>query len=147
MIGTIQFRFIASSVLVVVGVLVAVVGSQAGTVSGEPIDSDGDGFSDADEEFIGTDPFDDCADVPVDDAWPPDLNNDQRVNLMDILKFKGLLNDEAKYKPRYDLYMPGYMLGQEDKNKINILDVAALLREAEGVALEGRAAEPEGTES
>ncbi len=56
------------------------------------LDSDSDGFPDtvsvptafdspSSEDFIGTDPFDECPDDLNDDAWPPDLNNDKHVSI------------------------------------------------------------------
>jgi len=37
-------------------------------------DSDGDGFYDAVEAYLGTDPLDNCPDSPTDDAWPLDID-------------------------------------------------------------------------
>lgn len=54
------------------------------TVSISP-DSDGDGFDDAIEAHIETDPFDQCADSSMDAAWPPDLTNDRMVRVADVL--------------------------------------------------------------
>jgi len=49
-----------------------------------PVDSDGDGWSDAAEGVIGTDPFDACADNPADNAWPADINNNHFSDTSDI---------------------------------------------------------------
>ena len=49
-------------------------------------DGDVDGFSDARETYLGTDPFDNCGL----DAWPLDINNDTVLNLPgDVLAFIG----------------------------------------------------------
>jgi len=45
-------------------------------------DSDGDGWSDAAETTIGTDPLDACPDNEADNAWPADINNDA---LLDVI--------------------------------------------------------------
>jgi hypothetical protein len=71
-------------------------------------DDDGDGWSDTAEGFIRTDPLSAC---PIDDhhdAWPPDVNNDGSVNILDILGYKPIIN--GAYDRRYD-------------SKVNILDV------------------------
>lgn len=47
-------------------------------------DGDMDRFGDSLEERVGTDPLDDCADNPSDDAWPPDFNNDGSVTDFDV---------------------------------------------------------------
>ncbi len=45
-----------------------------------PVDSDSDGFSNADEDSIGTNPFLACGP----DNWPPDINGDQIVDIFDV---------------------------------------------------------------
>lgn len=47
-------------------------------------DFDGDQFSDRIEHSAGTDPADGCADDSGDSAWPPDFNNDRRVDVIDV---------------------------------------------------------------
>ncbi len=64
-------------------------------------DFDGDGWSDAREQHIGTDPLDDCPDHSGDDAWPPDLDNDKYVTITDILI---MANNFVSRDPRYDLF-------------------------------------------
>jgi hypothetical protein len=61
------------------------------TIWATPIgDTDCDGFPTTIETFVGTDPNKGCAstatpnDEPGPDAWPLDVNNDQRVTLADI---------------------------------------------------------------
>jgi hypothetical protein len=54
-------------------------------------DSDGDGFSDSVEAFTGTMPNVACAATPAQndedpDAWPPDFNDDETVNILDIYR-------------------------------------------------------------
>ncbi len=59
-------------------------------------DSDHDGFSDASETYLGTDPARACGP----NAWPPDFNGDGRVTVSDILS---LLQHYNSYDRRYDL--------------------------------------------
>jgi len=47
-------------------------------------DPDCDGFNDADEASIGTDPADACRDNLSDDAWPPDFDRNGVVNILDV---------------------------------------------------------------
>ena len=78
-------------------------------------DTDGDGFTDGFETYIGTSPASHC--LPYEnrqiDAFPPDLNRDNRVDIQDIaleLQWfgqdvnRGYTNPEFNYQgPRYDL--------------------------------------------
>jgi len=84
------------------------------------IDSDRDGFSDVVENYIGTDPADNCPDNSNDAAWPPDFNNNKTVNIIDVGALRNYFNSvegDSKYNRRYDL--------NADK-AINIIDVGAL---------------------
>ena len=69
-------------------------------------DDDNDGFSDSVEAYAGTDPLDACP--PPDDAFPPDINNDTRVNVLDV----------AAYDPRFDMNADG---------RVNILDITRIV--------------------
>jgi hypothetical protein len=75
-------------------------------------DRDGDCWDNDDEDFIGTDDWDDCPDNSSDDAWPPDINKDTVVNVMDMLLFKPVL--PGPYNRRYDLNTDG---------EVNVLDM------------------------
>ncbi len=69
-------------------------------------DDDNDGFTDAVEDYTGTDPLDACSDSLFNDAWPADQNNDRLVNIVDVLAFKtafGSSVGDASYVPRTDL--------------------------------------------
>ena len=81
-------------------------------------DSDKDGFTDSIEKWVTTDPFDNCADNATDAAWPPDLNNDKKVDQTDAEAFKPHMskpvNDSNR---RFDLNADKY---------INIVDVLSL---------------------
>ncbi len=89
-------------------------------------DSDGDGFNDAEEAFVGTDPNDPCADTPVandeaDDKWPPDFDDNQTVNILDIVQMTppvfGSTVGEPDYSQRKDFNGDG---------AINIIDIVRL---------------------
>jgi hypothetical protein len=86
--------------------------------------SDGDGYSDGLELFLGTDVEAACPLDTSHDAWPPDLNggmgcgaHDGRVNLLDLLCYRPVILTQAgdpAYDRRFDLNADG---------GINILDV------------------------
>jgi len=84
-------------------------------------DDDNDGWTDAEESVIGTDPLDNCTDQPGDnDAWPPDTKIDTKVNILDVVKFRPVFfscSGEPSYDARYDLDANGC---------INILDIVKL---------------------
>lgn len=76
-------------------------------------DDDNDGYTDLVEVHVSTDPLLACGQ----DAWPIDVDSNRKVNVVDILQFKGVIMTEAgdpNYKRRYDLYAD---------NKVNIVDV------------------------
>jgi hypothetical protein len=77
------------------------------------LDDDGDGWSDAAEAFMRTDPLSACPIDRLHDAWPPDINNDRVVNILDVSMFRSPLR--GAYDRRYDL---------KADTKINILDVS-----------------------
>lgn len=86
----------------------------------EPPDQDGDGFSDEEERYIGTDPLDSCTDGPGDyDAWPPDIGGpfgptpDTSADILDVLLYKPKLLSNL-YDARYDLDLSG---------AVNVVDV------------------------
>ena len=69
-------------------------------------DNDNDGFVYKIEEYIGTDPNDNCPDGATDAAWPPDINNDKTVNTLDVGAFRSVFSSkvgDANYNRRYDL--------------------------------------------
>jgi Kelch motif len=77
-------------------------------------DNDCDGFTDAQETFVGTDPLVACGGAALPDGssstWPPDFNSDQRVNLQDVLKFSPVFNTIGPglpYNKRFDLNADG----------------------------------------
>jgi hypothetical protein len=85
-------------------------------VGGTCDDRDGDGFTDGEEAFMGTLPLDPCPDTLTvndedPDPWPPDWDDSQSVDLMDLLPFKphyGAADpSDPLYEPRYDLNMDG----------------------------------------
>ena len=88
--------------------------SDVGAVS--ILDTDGDGFSDAVELFVGTDPTAGCGPG----AWPPDFNDDSNVSIADVLALApgfGSATGDARYASRLDLNADG---------KISIGDVLLL---------------------
>ena len=53
-------------------------------------DSDGDDWTNANELYIGTDPFDDCPDGSWDDAWPLDIDMSRDVSVTgDVFQYSG----------------------------------------------------------
>lgn len=77
-------------------------------------DSDNDGFPDPIEEHAGTDPLDDCADNPSDNAWPPDFDNDGVVTDADLARITDLLGQAGEIAPaRSDLDSDGAITGTD----------------------------------
>ena len=57
------------------------------------------------ENFVGTNPYDACS-GPGQDAWPPDVNGDAWVNIIDALLYgdhTGFSEGDAGYTRRMDL--------------------------------------------
>jgi hypothetical protein len=80
-------------------------------------DDDGDGFSDALEGALGTDPLAGCSLLAgAHHAWPPDFDDSRAVNIGDVLAFKPVFGTGSP-PARYDL-APG--------NGVNVQDVLAL---------------------
>ncbi|GAG29992.1 unnamed protein product, partial [marine sediment metagenome] len=76
------------------------------------LDSDNDGFTDAVEEYLGTDPLDACPDeIGVHDAWPLDINMDRAITVVgDALNFRGRIGvgpGTAEWWQRLDLNTDG----------------------------------------
>ena len=46
-------------------------------------ENDGDGFSNVRENYLGTNPYKSCGT----NAWPPDINNDRKVDIRDMASF------------------------------------------------------------
>lgn len=74
------------------------------------IDIDKDGFSDAVETFIGTNPNSNCSvtanSSTPNNSWPPDVSGDDQVNSTDAALFTSKLNSRAgstRYDKRFDL--------------------------------------------
>lgn len=75
-------------------------------------DDDCDSYSTAVEEFVGTNPMMACEDGLDPSDWPPDFNDDQTVNLIDLLHgFKQAFGatdaSDPRYDPRSDLNLDG----------------------------------------
>ena len=74
--------------------------------------SDGDGFDDYVECYLGTDPLDDCTNDPgTHDAWPLDTNIDTFVTVVpDVLSFRGLIGStygDGNFRQRLDFNADG----------------------------------------
>ena len=74
-------------------------------------DADCDGFPNAGEAFVGTDPAAHCAnssepgDEPAPDAWPVDMDDSRHASTVDVGYFVPVLNEQAPgppYTVRYD---------------------------------------------
>ncbi len=90
-------------------------------------DSDCDRFTDGDEAYVGTDPLLGC---PIDgtpdnedpDAWPPDFDDNQVINISDVFRvlppYFGRTSAHPEWDPRRDLVPDGV---------INISDVFRVL--------------------
>jgi hypothetical protein len=79
-------------------------------------DGDADGFRDAVELYVGTDPLKACPDGS-DDAWPLDINMDKHVTMADVFKYSGKIGRQVSGDPllqRLDLNMD---------NSITVADV------------------------
>jgi subtilisin family serine protease len=79
-------------------------------------DSDCDGFTNANEQFVGTNTSNDCAatstlnDEPPPDMWPVDLNDSRSVTTVDVGFYVGKFGSQAPgppYDVRLDLNMDG----------------------------------------
>jgi hypothetical protein len=80
------------------------------------LDSDHDGFPDSTEAFLGTDPTQACGP----NSWPPDINNDGKVTLSDVLAYSPSFNSavtSTSYDARLDL---------NDDGRVNLSDVLGL---------------------
>ena len=81
----------------------------------EPLDSDSDGFTDAVELYLGTDPLDACPDNDTDDAWPLDMNKDTFATMADVFKYAGRIGSTGGPPPspnwlkRLDLDMNNFI--------------------------------------
>ena len=69
-------------------------------------DTDGDGFSDAAETFMGTDPIKACPATSIAndesiDAWPPDIDDDQIVDITDIAQLGPPVYESTAGDPNY----------------------------------------------
>ncbi len=76
------------------------------------LDSDGDGFTDGVEQFLGTDPLDDCTNDPgVHDAWPLDNDVDGEISVTgDVFNYVGRIGampGSPEWWQRLDLDMSG----------------------------------------
>lgn len=90
-----------------------------------PNDSDCDGFDDASEAFVGTLGSSPCSSNTIvndeaPDAWPPDMNDNRLVNILDVGTYSpvfGKIAPDPEYGVRFDINGDG---------KITILDVSRM---------------------
>ena len=88
---------------------------------GNPDPDFNDGFTDAKEAWIGSDSLDACPDNSSDDALPPDINNDGRVQGFDALflrpaigsQYGGTFEQDRLYNRRLDLDANGIVQGMD----------------------------------
>jgi hypothetical protein len=89
------------------------------------LDSDGDGFSDSVEAFVGTDPSDPCANTSdpndeADDRWPADLNDDQISDIEDMTQLT---------PPFFNTFPPDPNYGERnDFNGDGVIDIEDVTR-------------------
>lgn len=83
-------------------------------------DTDSDGWTNKTEDFLGTDPYDNCSDDTLDAAWPPDFDNNRRIDREDRQMLQDYLKGGKKalqYNKRYDLSVDGKI----DKDDFDML--------------------------
>lgn len=83
-------------------------------------DDDGDGYSDVVEAYIATDTLAACSSTYLLDAWPPDVNRNNKVDIMDILIIKPSFNATFGASPMY--------LKRLDLNADGSIDIFDVLR-------------------
>ena len=74
------------------------------------IDHDKDGFIDVVETYIGTNPYQACPKSLSDAAWPPDFNNNKKVDIIDVGAIRPYFNSkvgQTTYSRRFDLDADG----------------------------------------
>ena len=79
-------------------------------------DSDGDTWADAFENYLGTDKYKACGQ----NAWPPDINSDSKVDTADVDLFKAHFltkSGDAAFNKRFDLNGDG-QIGIGDVGKL-----------------------------
>jgi len=98
-----------------------------GLCNSQDPDDDNDGFSDAAEAFLTTDPLKACSLTATTndedpDPWPVDFDDNQIVNILDVIPvlppYFGSASGDPDYSQRRDLVPDGF---------INILDVTKVL--------------------
>jgi hypothetical protein len=100
------------------------------SVVGDPLgdacdpDKDNDGFSNCEEEYLGTDPLDNCSDDSTHDAWPLDINKDTYITVTgDVLLFAPWIDCAVTDNPddcqRLDLDYDGWITQEGDADLYN----------------------------
>jgi len=84
-------------------------------------DDDGDGFTDTRENFMSTVSVSDCPITTSHHAWPPDLNNNRSINVLDVGVLRPVFLTQFGVDPAYNKRMD-----LNADNTINILDIGAL---------------------
>jgi hypothetical protein len=84
-------------------------------------DDDNDGYTDAQEAYLGTDSLADCRVNSYHSAWPLDINNDKYVTMADVNNFSGLIGSkygdvDGQFRKRLDLNADTYIT-MADVNK------------------------------
>lgn len=85
------------------------------------VDSDGDGYDDTLESYLGTDPLSNCPTTSGTDAWPPDVDRDGFVWTLDVVQLTpptyGARAGGGAFSTRYDFNADG-MIGALDAVQI-----------------------------
>lgn len=91
------------------------VGGRSGGIRTDDIDSDGDGWLNGVEIWMGTNPNLKCGGAS---AWPPDLNGDKVVSSADqFLLYKAIASPPANIR-RYEFYPGDNVLNSKDSEAL-----------------------------
>jgi len=85
--GVAAMRYVRITLLGLLALAGLVLTGSPSTVLPSGVDTDWDWWSDADEQYLGTDPLDNCPDNGSDPAWPLDQDNDRYSSSADVVPY------------------------------------------------------------